>query len=366
METDINNITSELVSAGEMLKNELKHLGITQKQFAEVAGISASHLNEIIKGHRDISIKLAEKLQAVLAIPAPIWLEIQAKYNISKGHLSSEDEEERKCGELLAEYDAVISVKELFRKQQLAKTSNRERIDVLKNKYLLPEPSQLKLSVDKISGRFRKSAKQGIDTRMIATWIFLAKHEARTISVESKFDKGNCLGLTAELRTIFHENSDTIERVTRAMSTYGIRFCVVDKIEHASIDGYSYIEDDGIPTIVVTLRHKKIDFLAFAVLHEVCHVYKHLNSENSSMVSLSDYDNESEEEEEANTFASNALIPQTLWSIAPEVPMNPFIIQRRYTLWAEKYHLNKWIVLGRVSHETGMYKFKSDSYRNIN
>ena len=365
METDINNITSELVSAGEMLKNELKHLGITQKQFAEVAGISASHLNEIIKGHRDISIKLAEKLQAVLAIPAPIWLEIQAKYNISKGHLSSEDEEERKCGELLAEYDAVISVKELFRKQQLAKTSNRERIDVLKNKYLLPEPSQLKLSVDKISGRFRKSAKQGIDTRMIATWIFLAKHEARTISVESKFDKGNCLGLTAELRTIFHENSDTIERVTRAMSTYGIRFCVVDKIEHASIDGYSYIEDDGIPTIVVTLRHKKIDFLAFAVLHEVCHVYKHLNSENSSMVSLSDYDNESEEEEEANSFASNALIPQTLWSIAPEVPMNPFIIQRRYTLWAEKYNLNKWIVLGRVSHETGMYKFKADDSRLI-
>ena len=83
------------------------------------------------------------------------------------------------------------------------------------------------------------------------------------------------------------------------------------------------------------------------------------------MISLSDYDNETVEEEEANAFASNVLIPQALWRIAPEVPMNPFVIQRRYTLWAEKNHLNKWIVLGRVSHETGMYKFKTDESRLI-
>jgi hypothetical protein len=28
--------------------------------------------------------------------------------------------------------------------------------------------------------------------------------------------------------------------------------------------------------------------------------------------------------------------------------------------------LNPWIVLGRVSHETGMYRFTSDSSRSIN
>ena len=365
MDIEANISNKELVSVGEMLKKELKHLGITQKQFAEVAGISASHLNEIIKGHRDISVKLAEKLQAVLAIPVPVWLEVQAQYNISTRHLSPEDESERKYGELLSEYDTIISIKELFRKKKLAKTSNREKVDFLQSEYLLPEPSQLNSSIDKISGRFRKSAKQGLDSRMISTWIILAKHEAGNLRVEGTFDKGNCLSLTTELRAIFHENSDTIKKVTQAMSSHGIRFCVVDKIEHASIDGYSYIGEDGIPTIVVTLRHKKIDFLSFAVLHEVCHVYKHLNSETSSMLSLSDYDNESKEEEEANTFASNSLIPQTLWSMAPEVPMNPFIIQRKYTLWAEKYHLNKWIVLGRVSHETGMYKFKADDSRLI-
>jgi HTH-type transcriptional regulator/antitoxin HigA len=200
---------------------------------------------------------------------------------------------------------------------------------------------------------------------MIVTWIVLARYEARRIDVNSKFDRGSCLELTTELRTIFHENSDTLKRVTQVMSSHGIRFSVVDKLEHASIDGYSYIDTDGVPVIVVTLRHKKIDFFAFTVLHEVCHVYKHLNSENNNMISLSDYDNETVEEEEANAFASNVLIPQALWRIAPEVPMNPFVIQRRYTLWAEKNHLNKWIVLGRVSHETGMYKFKTDESRLI-
>ena len=199
---------------------------------------------------------------------------------------------------------------------------------------------------------------------MIATWIVLAEYEVGQVEIDGVFNRSDLLRVASELRRVFHENVNTIERVTKVLSSFGIKFCVVEKLEHASIDGFSFLEN-GQPAIVVTTRHKRIDNLAFAVLHEVYHTYRHLGANMQSIVSIEDYDNDRREEREANDFAGNTLIPLSLWESAPAVPMNSFVIQREYTKWAQRYGMNKWIVLGRVSHETGMYKFKADDSRLI-
>jgi len=357
---------TELTSAGEALKKELKHLGITQKAFAEMVGMSPSHLSEIIKGNRPITIKQAEKFEAFLSIPVAFWLDIQAKFHASQNVSNPADIEEKESSQLLSEYDDLISVKDLIRRLGITATSNQQKVAILQLDYDLPLPKELRQRIVSVGGMFRKSAKQGLDSRMIATWTILARKAARDVKVEGVFDRNDLRRLGMELQKIFHQNKSTIDRVTETLSAYGIKFCVVEKLEHASIDGFSFIEN-GIPAIVVTTRLNKIDNLAFAVLHEVCHTYKHLTGERQSNISLSiaDYDNESKEEREANDFAGNTLIPQTMWEQAPSVPMNPYIIQLRYTEWAQRYGLNKWIVLGRVSHETGMYKFKADDGRLI-
>ncbi|MCM1029451.1 MAG: hypothetical protein NC484_07590, partial [Alloprevotella sp.] len=64
-------------------------------------------------------------------------------------------------------------------------------------------------------------------------------------------------------------------------------------------------------------------------------------------------------------LGSTILIPEDCWKIAPTVTMNPFVIQNKYTAWANKNNLNKWIVLGRLSHETGIYRFTSDESRYV-
>ena len=351
-------------SVGEILKKELNTLGITQKEFAEVVGMSASHLSEIIKGRRPITVKQAEKIQAVLGIPAVYWIELQANQVVAQGNQANKSEDERAAEVLLSQYDEVISVKDLIRRQGLKPTSNKEKVDMLQVTYSLPAPQLFAKATNNIGGFFRKSSKQGLDARMIATWIVLAEYEARHIEVDGEYNRNDLLRVASELRKVFHENVNTIEKVTKVFPSYGIKFCVVEKLEHASIDGFSFFED-GQPAIVVTSRHKRIDNLAFAVLHEVYHTYRHLGGSMQSIVSIEDYDNERREEREANDFAGNTLIPLSLWENAPSVPMNPFVIQREYTKWAQRYVMNKWIVLGRVSHETGMYKFKADDSRLI-
>lgn len=364
MAKEISTPATSSSSVGEILKKELNTLGITQKEFAEVVGMSASHLSEIIKGRRPITVKQAEKIQSVLGIPAVYWIELQANQLADENNQADSNEEERTAGILLSQYDEFVSVKDLIRKQGLKSTCNKEKVEMLQVTYDLPAPQLFAQATNNIGGFFRKSSKQGLDARMITTWIVLAKYEARHRMVEGVFNRNDLLRVASELRKVFHENVNTIERVTKVLSSYGIKFCVVEKLEHASIDGFSFFED-GQYAIVVTTRHKRIDNLAFAVLHEVYHTYRHLGGNMQGIISIEDYDNERREEREANDFAGNTLIPLSLWENAPSVPMNPFIIQREYTKWAQRYGMNKWIVLGRVSHETGMYKFKADESRLI-
>ena len=364
MTKEISTPVTSSSSVGEILKKELNTLGITQKEFAEVVGMSASHMSEIIKGRRPITVKQAEKIQSVLGIPAVYWIELQANLSADENNQANSNEEERMAGILLSQYDEFVSVKDLIRKQGLKSTCNKEKVEMLQVAYGLPAPQILSQATNNIGGFFRKSSKQGLDARMITTWIVLAKYEARHRMVEGVFNRNDLLRVASELRKVFHENVNTIERVTKVLSSYGIKFCVVEKLEHASIDGFSFFED-GQYAIVVTTRHKRIDNLAFAVLHEVYHTYRHLGGNMQGIISIEDYDNERREEREANDFAGNTLIPLSLWENAPSVPMNPFIIQREYTKWAQRYGMNKWIVLGRVSHETGMYKFKADDSRLI-
>lgn len=353
---------------GEVLKREMRNLGISQKDFAKAIAMSPSHLSEIINGKRLVTVKQAEKFQSIFLIPVSVWLDLQSNSQ-ENGQVKDKSEES------LMSLNEVICVKDLLLdfaqknsdspKDYLGKLNFDDKKNILAEYYGITSPNDLNAVSSSLTGFFRKSSKTGVDTRMITTWLLLARKEAQEKPLSGTFSYDSMTDVVLELRKVLHRNTNTLQNVEQILSKYGIRFVIRKKLEKASIDGYSYLEN-GVPTIIVTLRYTRIDNLAFNVLHEVYHVYKHLNSEQTSIISVSESRDDYQEEKEADVFAANALIPPSLWERAPEVPLNPFAIQSRYSAWAESMGLNKWIVLGRVSHETGMYKFKGDEYRNIN
>lgn len=79
MET--NNTTFMAIHPGEVLREELKERGITQKAFADMIGMRASHLNELINGKRSITITIADKLEKALGIDSISWMNLQTQYN---------------------------------------------------------------------------------------------------------------------------------------------------------------------------------------------------------------------------------------------------------------------------------------------
>ena len=66
---------------GEILGDELKARGISQRKFADTLGISCSVLNEVVKGKRPITTELAFKIEAATGTKAYMWVELQTQYN---------------------------------------------------------------------------------------------------------------------------------------------------------------------------------------------------------------------------------------------------------------------------------------------
>lgn len=78
-----NNLTPfEPTHPGELVKDELEASHLTQAKLAESIGVSASLLNEIIKGKRAINTEMALLIEAALNIPADLLLKLQSDYNM--------------------------------------------------------------------------------------------------------------------------------------------------------------------------------------------------------------------------------------------------------------------------------------------
>ncbi len=90
--TDINQIDPRMVAnniepfepthPGELLQDEIKSRGISQKKLAQEMGVSYSVLNEIVNCKRPVNIQFALLCEAALGIPAHILTGLQSDYDL--------------------------------------------------------------------------------------------------------------------------------------------------------------------------------------------------------------------------------------------------------------------------------------------
>ena len=86
-----NPVPFMAVHPGMMIKPELEERGISQKQFASMLGVQASHLSEVLNNKRALSIELAVKIEKAIGIPAKTLLSAQAHYDLESTDASKND-----------------------------------------------------------------------------------------------------------------------------------------------------------------------------------------------------------------------------------------------------------------------------------
>lgn len=82
MDTNAKNIIPACaIHPGSVLKSELEARDIKPKNFALSIKEPYKIINELIKGHIDVSASMAIKLEEALGIPSKLWLNLQSRYH---------------------------------------------------------------------------------------------------------------------------------------------------------------------------------------------------------------------------------------------------------------------------------------------
>lgn len=75
------------IPPGEFLEEEMTELGMTQQDLAHRTGRPVQVINEIIRGKKAITQDTALELERVLGIPAHLWVNLEAEYQLTKARV---------------------------------------------------------------------------------------------------------------------------------------------------------------------------------------------------------------------------------------------------------------------------------------
>ena len=92
---ELKNTPFAVAHPTEIIKDELKARGMSQKELASRMDMQTSNLSRFLKGE-NISPAIAAKLEVALDIPAEFWLNLQAQYEMDVKNIALRDEKERR------------------------------------------------------------------------------------------------------------------------------------------------------------------------------------------------------------------------------------------------------------------------------
>ncbi len=145
---------------------------------------------------------------------------------------------------------------------------------------------------------------------------------------------------------------DGPQRAVNLLSEKGIVLIIERHLPGSYLDGAAMIGDSGRPIVGLTLRHDRLDNFWFVLLHELGHIFLHLND--GMRFDFFDEENSVGDaiEQEADQFALNALIPDALWNDC----LSRFALsEESVRIDAERLGIHASIIAGRIRKEQDNY-----------
>lgn len=147
----------------------------------------------------------------------------------------------------------------------------------------------------------------------------------------------------------------------------GIAVVVEPHLPATHLDGAALIGRSGAPVIGLTLREDRLDNFWFTLVHELIHVWKHLDADTRRAIADENIEKATETEKierEANDLAAEILLPRAVWRRS-EAFRSPSA--KTIHALASDQKISSSVVAGRVRHERNNYAMFSAlvGYRQV-
>lgn len=274
------------VAAIDAIRFRMTQLGLQPRDLEPYIG-SRARVSEVMSGARSLSIEMIRALNRHLGIPAASLIAPSAPLPLTKRQQPSQA--------------AVQKVK------TFGVMKARETIDQFVDR-IMPQAWQAALL--RKTRTERTNAKT--DLAALDAWCAAVITKANAIKLPPGMPGEVDAAWGSELARL-SVHPDGPARVPRLLKSFGIAFVVLEHLPGTYLDGAALRRTDGAPVIAVTLRYDRLDNFWFTLLHEFCHVARHLNASRPVILDDLELKTSDDIEEEADEFAQDVLIPPKIW-----------------------------------------------------
>jgi HTH-type transcriptional regulator / antitoxin HigA len=337
MEADM----SEAKSPGDHILEELEKRGWTQDDLARVLGRTKSRVNEIVLNKQSISVEVASDLASAFGTTTQLWLDREVAYRLS---LANED------GSMVRRRARLFELAPIKEIQKRGWIKSTDEIGELESELCRFFGIQSPSDDPQISADFRKSSDGSQPTPLQRAWLFRAKQMAGALRID-KFSESRLAQCEKELVKLAGFPQEG-RKVANLLSSFGIRFVIVEPLPGSKVDGAAFWLDEVSPVIALSMRFDRMDAFWFNLGHEFTHIkHKDAFSIDSNLVGQEHIPSAGKDpiERRADLGAAAMLIPpQQLESFILRI--GPMYSKDRIIQFANKVKIHPGIIVGQLQH----------------
>lgn len=327
---------------GATLAETLDCLGMTQAELAARIGRTPKFVNELVAGKAPLHEQTAMALERVFDVPAALWTGLEGQYRLYRARSAESRELED-----MAPWVRQFPVREMVRQGWVRKCFTPEAAARELLRFFGVASADAWNDIwgqERFAVAFRRSQAFAPDKYAMAAWLRQGEIGAARLACDA-YDVGKFRDALPAIRALTRtpEPEEFLPKLTRLCCSCGVAVVLLPEIAGTHVSGAARWAGKR-PIIQLSLRHKTDDHLWFAFFHEAKHILDHPRQK----VFINGPDGDLIEEQEANAFAAETLIPGK--------DLKRFIAQGRPGLaairaFAARAGVSAGIVVGRLQHE---------------
>jgi len=335
----------EVTLPGETLAETLKAKSMTQAEFSLRSGLSEKTISQIINGKAPITHESALAFERVLGASAQFWMNRETRY---REYLARIEEKEHLSS--LTSWASYFPYAEMAKRhyvEPIPHTQKEARVSSLLDFFAVVSPSAWSDVWEKREVAFRRSAKVCDNLHVVASWLRAGERRAYDLSAED-YSASQFRAVIPSLRALTNSPiPDAAPEMESLCASAGVRLALVPELPKLGASGATYWLRDSKPVIQLSLRYKTTDHFWFSFFHEAKHVFQ--ESRKKVFLDTPAFDLDAPEEEEANKFSGDTLIPPVAYAsfVSSHSRFTAAIIRS----FAQELEIHPGIVVGRLQHD---------------
>lgn len=324
---------------GDTIRDLLRERRLDVDAAARTLDLSAPDLESLLDGGRRITVELARRLVDAFGGSIEFWVARDAQYL---------DDRERVAADVWA---SSLPIAEMVSYGWIRRPGDWvERLEAALEFFDVDGPAEWDATVARRAARYRTTAVDGLPVPKVAAWLRAAELAARDVHTGEWSPEAFRAGL-ADMRrlTVERDPRAFVPELQRLAAPAGVVVSVVRAPTGCRVSGAARLLDDGRRQIVLSVRHRADDHLWFTFFHEVGHLLLHRLDDGylDEIDPAASADGSSIDEDEANEFAAETLVPRAL---IDQLQWKRWPTAREVIGLARRAGVSPGVVVGQLQH----------------